>query len=84
MTGQMMGHWGLWLVGGLVLALGAGAFTVVWWKVGDQWADAEHKRFGHGGGGPVGEAPKVIRGFGDDADDGADGADEGTDGGDSE
>lgn len=51
-----------WLIGGLVLAVGAGVFTFVWWKIGDQWADAEYKRFGHGGGGPVsGEGPRVIR-----------------------
>jgi len=63
-----MGHWGLWLLGGLVLAIGAGVFTVVWWKVGDQWADAEYKRFGHGGGGPGGgDAPKVISRFDEDS-----------------
>ena len=75
----MIGHWGMWLAGGLVLAIGAGVFTVVWWKVGDQWADAEYKRFGHGGGGPgSGDAPKVIRGFEEDK------SDSGSDGGDSE
>ncbi len=69
-----MGHWGMWLAGGLVLAIGAGVFTVVWWKVGDQWADAEYKRFGHGGGGPGSgnEAPKVIRGFEEDESDDGD------------
>ena len=28
----------------------------MWWKVGDQWADEEYKKFGHGGGGPQGAA----------------------------
>lgn len=64
-----MGSWIGWLIGGLVLAVGAGVFTVIWWKVGDQWADAEYKRFGHGGGGPQGEEPKVIRDFDDESDD---------------
>lgn len=65
----LMGHWIGWLIGGLVLAVGAGVFTIVWWKVGDQWADAEYKRFGHGGGGPGGgKGPEVIRGFGEDED----------------
>jgi hypothetical protein len=61
----MMGEWGLWLIGGFLLAVGAAVFTLVWWKVGDQWADAEYKRFGHGGGGPGSNAgeSKVIRDF---------------------
>ena len=69
----MMDAWALWLVGGLLLAGGAGFFTILWWKIGDQWADAEYKRFGHGGGGggddgggggEESETPRVIEGFG--------------------
>ena len=61
----MMDYWAVWLIGGLVLAVGAGVFTLVWWKVGDQWADAEYKRFGHGGGSPGSSVTetKVIRDF---------------------
>ncbi len=48
----------------MVLAIGAGVFTFLWWKIGDQWADDEYKRFGHGGGGPSrGEGPEVIKQF---------------------
>lgn len=52
-----------WILGGLLLALGAGVFTLVWWRFGDQWADEEYKKFGHGGGRPraEGPAPTVIR-----------------------
>lgn len=41
-----------WIIGGIVLAVGAALITVVWWRVGDQWADDEYKKFGHGGGRP--------------------------------
>ena len=76
-----MGSWIGWMIGGLVLAVGAGVFTVVWWKIGDQWADAEYKRFGHGGGGPgSGEAPKVIRDFDGSESDDAESDDDGDDG----
>lgn len=41
-----------WVIIGVVLA-GALIFTLVWWKIADFWADAEHKRFkGKGSGGP--------------------------------
>ena len=57
------------MIGGLVLAVGAGVFTVLWWRIGDQWADDEYKRFGHGGGGPGGgEGPRVIQRFDASAD----------------
>ncbi|MEM9374180.1 MAG: hypothetical protein AAGA55_11100 [Planctomycetota bacterium] len=39
-----------WILGGIVLTVGATLIAVVWWRVGDQWADEEYKRFGHGGG----------------------------------
>jgi heme oxygenase len=39
-----------WLILSLVLALLLFAGTILWWRVGDQWADDEYKRFGHGGG----------------------------------
>ena len=36
---------GEWAVVAIVL-VGALVFTLLWWKIGDRWADAEHKRFG--------------------------------------
>ncbi len=39
-----------WIIGGVILAVGATLITVIWWRVGDQWADDEYKKFGHGGG----------------------------------
>ena len=52
-----------WLVIGLVVAVLTIVITLVWWKVGDLWADEEYKKFGHGGGAPQGPAPKVIENF---------------------
>ncbi len=49
----MMFPWYVWLGLGLVLFVFATFFTYIWWRIGDQWADAEYKKFGHGGGGPV-------------------------------
>lgn len=37
------------------------AGTLIWWRVGDAWADAEHKRFKRSGGKPSGPTPIVIR-----------------------
>ena len=45
--------WYVWLGLGLVLFVFATFTTFIWWRIGDQWADAEYKKFGHGGGGPV-------------------------------
>jgi hypothetical protein len=53
----------IWISLGLVIALVTFVVTIVWWKVGDQWADDEYKKFGHGGGGPKGPAPTVINDF---------------------
>ncbi len=53
----------IWILLGLFIAIVTTAFTLLWWKVGDQWADEEYKKFGHGGGGPKGPPPKVIRDF---------------------
>lgn len=33
-----------WVVAGIVL-VGATAFVLVWWRIGDRWADEEHRRF---------------------------------------
>lgn len=54
----------LWILGGVGLAVFLGVFTIVWWKLGDIWADEEYKKFGHGGGAPKNNnAPTVISGF---------------------
>ncbi len=47
----------------IVIALITGVVTLIWWKVGDQWANEEYKKFGHGGGGPKGPPPTVISDF---------------------
>lgn len=47
----------------VVIAVLTAVITLVWWKVGDQWADDEYKKFGHGGGAPKGPPPTVIKGF---------------------
>ncbi len=52
-----------WIIMGVLVAVLTGGVTLIWWKVGDQWADDEYKKFGHGGGGPQGPAPKVINDF---------------------
>lgn len=61
---------GVWILGGFVLAVGAAVITLAWWKLGDQWADDEYKKFGHGGGRPRDESdgptPTVIRTRDDD------------------
>jgi len=60
----MMFPWYVWLGLGLVVFVFATFFTFIWWKIGDQWADAEYKKFGHGGGGPVDTSQAtVISGF---------------------
>ncbi len=42
-----------------VVALVVGApFVLVWWKIADQWADDEHKRFKAKDAGP---APTVVK-----------------------
>ncbi len=56
----------MWITLGVVLAVLTGVVTLIWWKVGDQWADEEYKRFGHGGGAPRGPAPTVITDFDSD------------------
>jgi len=55
--------WTFWIIFAVILALGAGFGTLIWWRVGDQWADAEHKKFGPRRDRTEGAAPTVIRGF---------------------
>lgn len=52
-----------WIIAGSILAVAAAGITLAWWKVGDQWADDEYKKFGHGGGRTRadGPAPTVIK-----------------------
>tara|TARA_R110002073_G_scaffold118918_1_gene258547 strand:+ start:435417 stop:435659 length:243 start_codon:yes stop_codon:yes gene_type:complete len=56
----------VWVSLGLFIGLMTAFFTLIWWKVGDQWADEEYKKFGHGGGAPKGPPPKVISNFEDE------------------
>jgi hypothetical protein len=53
----------IWITLGLFIAFVTVVITLIWWKVGDQWANDEYKKFGHGGGAPKGPPPKVISGF---------------------
>ncbi|MFG0307097.1 MAG: hypothetical protein ACF8Q5_12875 [Phycisphaerales bacterium JB040] len=55
---------------GMLLALSAllavllGIGTLAWWRVGDTWADSEHKKFG-----PrerTGPGPRVMKPIGED------------------
>lgn len=39
-----------WVIMGILLTVFTGVITLIWWWVGDQWADDEYKKFGHGGG----------------------------------
>ena len=54
-----------WLIGGFVLAVLGVLITLVWWRMGDQWADEEHKRLPIKRTGPIGtqgpDAPRVVR-----------------------
>lgn len=34
----------VWVIMALIIIIGI-PFTLWWWKVADQWADSEHKRF---------------------------------------
>ncbi|MBX3322299.1 MAG: hypothetical protein KF757_04860 [Phycisphaeraceae bacterium] len=34
-----------WIVLAIVLSVLGAILTIVWWRVGDQWADEEHRRF---------------------------------------
>ena len=56
----------IWISLGLFIAMVTAVFTLIWWKVGDQWADEEYKKFGHGGGAPKGPPPTVITNFDSD------------------
>ncbi len=56
----------MWILLGILIAVLTGVVTLIWWKVGDQWADEEYKKFGHGGGAPKGPGPTVIADFGSD------------------
>lgn len=46
----------LWAI--LALIVGS-VFVIIWWKVADQWADEEHKRFKDKA--DDGPAPTVVR-----------------------
>ncbi len=34
-----------WIVLAIILAVLGAILTIAWWRVGDQWADEEHRRF---------------------------------------
>lgn len=50
-----------WVIMGVLLTVLTAVITLIWWWVGDQWADDEYKKFGHGGGArPMHERTSVI------------------------
>ena len=52
-----------WTVTALVVVLGV-PFVLLWWKLGDAWADAENRRFGRSdrpGKAPPADTARVIR-----------------------
>ncbi|MCL4222009.1 MAG: hypothetical protein KJZ65_11650 [Phycisphaerales bacterium] len=54
-----------WLIFAASLAVVGSLLTLLWWRVGDQWADEEHKRFRAGpDDGAPGAGAQVVRGFG--------------------
>ncbi len=34
-----------WLIFSLIVAVLTGVITIIWWWVGDLWADEEHQKF---------------------------------------
>ncbi|KAA0214018.1 MAG: hypothetical protein DYG94_02885 [Leptolyngbya sp. PLA3] len=52
-----------WLIFAACLAVVGSGLTLLWWRVGDQWADEEHKRF-RTGQGEGSRGAQVVRGFG--------------------
>ena len=59
-----------WIIFSVILAIIAAVLTIVWWRVGDIWADEEHKRFrgGDDEADPERTGPMIIRGFDSTAD----------------
>lgn len=49
---------GALIVAALVLIVGI-PFTLIWWRIADNWADEEHKRFKTKA--PTGPGPRVVR-----------------------
>lgn len=52
-----------WLIFAAVGSVIGAILTLVWWRIGDQWADEEHKRF-QSDDRTRQEGAQVIRGFG--------------------
>jgi hypothetical protein len=50
-----------WILLAVVLSVVGGVLTLVWWRVGDQWADEEHRRF-HAGSSES-QAAQVVKDF---------------------
>jgi flagellar basal body-associated protein FliL len=49
-----------WIILGVLVAVLTGVVTLIWWWVGDQWADNEYKKFGTRTSGPVHRQSSVI------------------------
>ena len=49
-----------WIIFTAVLLIALAIGTLAWWRIGDQWADAEHKRFASKPEPGAGEGPVVL------------------------
>ncbi|MEZ6317190.1 MAG: hypothetical protein R3B49_00350 [Phycisphaerales bacterium] len=49
-----------WIIFTAVLLIALAIGTLAWWRIGDQWADAEHKRFTPKNEPPSADGPVVL------------------------
>jgi len=49
-----------WVIFTGILLLVLAVLTLAWWRIGDQWADAEHKRFTPKDGSEPSQGPVVL------------------------
>lgn len=52
-----------WIVFSIILCVVGAVLTIIWWRVGDIWADEENKRFKTKERGEPGDGATIIRGF---------------------
>lgn len=50
-----------WVLFAVVLGIALVVATLAWWRIGDQWADAEHKKFAAKPRDPNAPKPRVIK-----------------------
>ncbi len=52
-----------WIILSLVLCVVGAVLTIIWWRVGDIWADEEHKRFKGSDDSETASGATVIKSF---------------------